>query len=82
MLSLGFYLMRVCFCYDYFCFRYRVLVVNDVCCLIFIIVLSSRSTINHVHRPYSVALLYLIGSLLNDVNVFESFLPLHHLLAN
>ena len=50
--------------------------------LLFIIVLSSSSIIKNVHRPSRVALLYFIGCLWNDMYVFESFLSLHHLLAN
>ena len=50
--------------------------------LLFIIVLSSSSIIKNVHRPSRVALLYFIGCLWNDMFVFESFLSLHHLLAN
>ena len=59
-----------------------ILVVNNVCFLIFIIVLSSSPNINNFHRPSSVALSYFIGCFLNDVYVFESFLYLHHLVAN
>ena len=66
----------------FFYYKHRVLVVISVCCLIFIIVLSSNPIINEFHRPSSVALLYYIGCLLNDVYVFESFLSLHHLVAN
>ena len=50
--------------------------------LLFIIVLSSSSIIKNVHRPSKVALFYFIGCLWNDMYVFESFLSLHHLLAN
>ena len=78
----GLYLMRVWFCYDFFYYRLRVLVVNNVCDLIFIIVLSISPIFNNFYRPSSVALLYFIGCLLNDVYVFESFLSLHHLVAN
>ena len=59
-----------------------VLVVNNCCYLIFIFVFSSIPVINNLHRPSSVALLYFIGCLLNDVYVFESFLSLHDLVAN
>ena len=62
-------------------FRHRVLVVNNVCCLIFFIVFSSLF-INNFHRPSSVALFYFIGCLLIEMYVFESFLSLHHLFAN
>ena len=66
--------MRVWFCYDFFYHGHRVLVVKIVCCLVFIIVLSSSPIINNFLWPFSVALLYLIGCLLNDVYVIESFL--------
>ena len=49
------------------------MVVNNICCLIFIIVLTSSPIINNFHLAYSVALLYSIGCLLNDMYVFESF---------
>ena len=38
--------------------------------------------INNFLWPFSVALLYFIGCLLNDVYVIESFLSLHHLVAS
>ena len=57
-------------------------VVNNVCCLIFIFVLSSSPNIINFHRPSVVALTYCVGCLLDDVYVFESFLSLHHLVAN
>ena len=58
------------------------LVVNNVFCFIFIFVLSSSHIINNVHRPSRVALFYSIGCLWNDMYVFESFLSVHHLVAN
>ena len=48
----------------------------------FLIVFSGSPIINNVHWPPGMALLYSIGCLLNDMYVFESFLPLHFLVAN
>ena len=62
--------------------RVRFLVVNNVCCLIFFIVLSSCSINNNVYWPSRVALLFSIGCLLNDMYAVEGFLTLHHLVAN
>ena len=53
--------MRVRFCYDFIYYRHRVLVLNNVSCLIIIFVLSSSPIMNNVHRPSRVALLYSIG---------------------
>ena len=47
--------------------RHRVLVINIVFCLIFIIVFSCSSTINNFYWPSFVNLLYFIECLLNDV---------------
>ena len=47
--------------------------VNNVCCLVEIIVLSNSLIVNNFLRPFSVALLYSIGCLLNDMYYFESF---------
>ena len=57
------------------------MVVNIVCCLDFLIVLSS-SPINNFRWHSSVALSHFIGCLYNDVYDFECFLSLHHLVAN
>ena len=62
--------MRVGFFY----YRHRVLVVNNVGSLIFIIVLSSGPIINTFRRPSSVALSYFIGCLLNDMYVLYLFI--------
>ena len=56
--------------------------VSNICCLIFIIVLSSSPVINNVNRPSMVTLLYSIGCIWSDMYGFESFLSLHHLVAN
>ena len=62
---------------------YLVLVVNACYLKFFLfIVLSSSPIINNVHQPSRVALLFFIGCLWNDMYVFESFLSLHHLVAN
>ena len=59
----------------------RVLVVKNVGYLSFIFVFPSTPLINNFHQPSSVAS-YFIGCLLDDLYVFESFLSLHHLVAN
>ena len=41
--------------------------------VLFIIVCSNSPIINNVHRPSSVALLYSIGCLLNDMYIFKVF---------
>ena len=56
--------------------------VSNICCLIFIIVLSSSPVINNVNRPSRVTLLYSIGCIWSDMYGFESFLSPHHLVAN
>ena len=74
--------MRIGFCYDFAFYRHRVLVVNNVFCLILIIVLSSSPIINDARRFSRVAFLYSIGCLWNNMKVFETFLSPHRLLAN
>ena len=66
----------------FFFIRHRVLIANNVCCLIFIIAFSSSPIIKTFYRPSSQTLLYSIGCLFNDMYVFESFLSLRHLVAN
>ena len=62
-------------------YRHRVSVVNNVCCLGFIFVLTCSPVIINFYRPSSVALLNSVGCFLNDVYVFESFLSVPHLVA-
>ena len=54
----------------------------NVCSIIFIIVISSSPINNKFYRPFSVALLYSNYGLLSDMYVFETFLSVHHLVAN
>ena len=62
--------------------RHRVLVVIFVCYLSFIIVFSSSPINNKFHRSSSVELFDSIFGLLNDIDGFERFLSLYHLVAN
>ena len=50
------------------------MVVINVSYLIFIIVSSRKPPTNKFCRPFSMAILYSIGGLLNDMYAFESFL--------
>ena len=61
---------------------HRVLVVNNVCYLILIMVFSSTPIHKNFDRQSNVAFFYSINELLNDMYVFESFLSLHFLVAN
>ena len=73
--------MPVWFCYDFFHYRHRVLVVINVRYLIFI-VFSSSPLHKNFQWPSCVAFLKSIDVLLNDMYVLESFLSLNHLVAN
>ena len=67
-------LMHFGFVMIFYNYRHLILVVKNVCYLIFIFVFSSGPLINNFHRPANVALYCFIGCLFNDVYVFECFL--------
>ena len=64
--------MRVCYCYV-LCYRHQFLVGLNVCYSIFVVYSSSPINLKF-HRPPSVALLYSISGVLNDICVFKVYL--------
>ena len=66
----------------FFKYRHRVLVVINVCYLIFFISIFFSSPINKFYRSSGVALLYSTSCFLNDMDVFECCLSLYHLVVN